>query len=112
MPPKRTATKKGKSSVKDSGAPASDDRTGKAGAAGHDPASIGTTASESICETTRTRSKNANRSASVDTVMATATDSQVSLANSSETVVNPQDRESQGVPTRGNGNSGVIQNTG
>ena len=74
MHPKRTATKARKSSVKDSGAPASDDRTGKAGAAGHDPASIGTTAIESICKTTRTQSKTANRSASVDTVSATATD--------------------------------------
>jgi len=112
MPPKRTANKSNKSSAKDYGATSSDGRTDKTGAEGCISAFIGTTANISIRKSTRTRREAENRSASVDAVSATAPDTQVSLANSSETVVIPRDRENQGGLIRGNGNNDVNQQAG
>ena len=110
MPPKRTASKTRKSSVRDASVTAGDGRTRKSRAAGCDPVPAGATTDKSIGKTTRTRQQAVNRSASEDMVPATAT--QVSLVNSSETVVKPWDRESQGSPTRRSDNIGVIQCAG
>jgi len=112
MPTKRTANKSNKSFVKDSSATSSVDRTNKTGAEGCSPASFRTAASKLTRESTRTRREAENRSASVDAVSATAPDTLVSLANSSETVVIPRDRENQGGPIRGNGYNDVTQQAG
>jgi len=104
MPSQRTANKSNKSYVKDSGG-----RTDNAGAEGCNSASIVTKVSKSTRKSTRTRGEAANRSASVDTVSATAPDTQVSLADSPETVVIPRDRENQACPTNGPGNYDVTQ---
>ena len=107
MPPKRTAFKTRKSYVRDSSVTVKNGRTRKSRAAGCDPVPAGAFTDNSIGKTTRTRRRAVNRSASENMGPTTAT--RVSLVNSSETVVKPWDRESQGSPTGRSDNNGVIQ---
>jgi hypothetical protein len=112
MPLKQKAAKKAQLVVGDSGVPASDDSPGDAEVAGNNSAPAGATAGGTSRKCTRESSRSAVRSASVDAGLATATEVQMSQANLSAAGLTPMDRGSTGNPSIGDGNRGVIRNTG
>jgi hypothetical protein len=112
MPPRRKATKKVNSPAKDSGASAGDGSAMVDGAAELNPAPNGVSASKSRRKTTRTQQDGTDRQTDMETTSATATNTEVSPAISSRTVVTPWDRESHENPIQGGGASNKIQTGG
>ena len=112
MPAKRKVTKRGVSAASEAGEQANDDSQGNDEAAGNHPASVGTTAGKALRNSTRTKGQTASQQTSVNAVMATATNTEVSLTTPMGTVVTPWDRERPGVPTQGYGSNNEIHNTG